>query len=115
MSESSYTKLEHFGWGLKVLKKVLWIWSVGVVDISVFSKQTGGTPQVFCSNSSFQHRKLCETMYNGGYTAEVTSLSPKATENDVYDFFSHCGTVEHVEILRWIKHKSLGLMVYYNL
>ncbi|KAE8648916.1 binding partner of ACD11 1 [Cucumis sativus] len=39
-------------------------------------------------------------MYNGGYTAEVTSLSPKATENDVYDFFSHCGTVEHVEILR---------------
>ncbi|XP_022134513.1 binding partner of ACD11 1 [Momordica charantia] len=39
-------------------------------------------------------------MYPGGYTAEVTSLSPKATEQDVYDFFSHCGAVEHVEILR---------------
>ena len=39
-------------------------------------------------------------MYSGGYTAEVTSLSPKATENDVYDFFSHCGAVDHVEILR---------------
>ncbi|KAJ8750065.1 hypothetical protein K2173_013980 [Erythroxylum novogranatense] len=39
-------------------------------------------------------------MYPGGYTAEVTSLSPKATEKDVHDFFSHCGAVEHVEIIR---------------
>ncbi|BBH00330.1 RNA-binding family protein with RRM/RBD/RNP motifs, partial [Prunus dulcis] len=39
-------------------------------------------------------------MYPGGYTAEVTSLSPKATEQDVYDFFSHCGAVEHVEVIR---------------
>ncbi|XP_022952460.1 binding partner of ACD11 1-like isoform X1 [Cucurbita moschata] len=44
--------------------------------------------------------ELGGTMYSGGYTAEVTSLSPKATENDVYDFFSHCGAVDHVEILR---------------
>ncbi|CAK9186115.1 unnamed protein product [Ilex paraguariensis] len=39
-------------------------------------------------------------MYPGSYTAEVTSLSPKATEKDVYDFFSYCGEIEHVEIIR---------------
>ncbi|KAK4604037.1 hypothetical protein RGQ29_012516 [Quercus rubra] len=39
-------------------------------------------------------------MYPGGYTAEVTSLSPKATEKDVYDFFAHCGAIEHVELIR---------------
>lgn len=39
-------------------------------------------------------------MYPGGYTAEVTSLSPKATEKDVYDFFTHCGAIEHVELIR---------------
>uniref|UniRef100_A0A803QM72 RRM domain-containing protein n=1 Tax=Cannabis sativa TaxID=3483 RepID=A0A803QM72_CANSA len=37
---------------------------------------------------------------SGGYTAQVTCLSPNATEKDVYDFFSHCGTIEHVEIIR---------------
>ncbi|XP_010242416.1 PREDICTED: binding partner of ACD11 1 isoform X2 [Nelumbo nucifera] len=35
-----------------------------------------------------------------GYTVEVTSLSPNATEKDVYDFFAFSGTVEHVEIVR---------------
>ncbi|XP_059452327.1 binding partner of ACD11 1-like isoform X1 [Corylus avellana] len=35
-----------------------------------------------------------------GYTAEVTSLSPKATEKDVYDFFAYCGAIEQVEIFR---------------
>ncbi|GAV82923.1 RRM_6 domain-containing protein [Cephalotus follicularis] len=39
-------------------------------------------------------------MYAGGYYAEVTSLSPKTTEKDVYDFFAHCGVVECVEIIR---------------
>lgn len=39
-------------------------------------------------------------MYPGGYTAEVTYLSPRATEKDVYDFFAHCGAIEHVEISR---------------
>uniref|UniRef100_A0A2N9IAC4 RRM domain-containing protein n=1 Tax=Fagus sylvatica TaxID=28930 RepID=A0A2N9IAC4_FAGSY len=39
-------------------------------------------------------------MYPGGYTAEVTSLSPNATDKDVYDFFAHCGATEHVEIIR---------------
>ncbi|KAL8144525.1 hypothetical protein V2J09_017557 [Rumex salicifolius] len=39
-------------------------------------------------------------MYPGGYTVEITCLSPKATEKDVNDFFSHCGTVQHLEIIR---------------
>lgn len=41
-----------------------------------------------------------KAMYPGGYTAQVTSLSPNATEKDVNDFFSHCGVVDHVEIIR---------------
>lgn len=39
-------------------------------------------------------------MYPGGYTIEVTTLSPRATEKDVRDFFAHCGTIEHLEIIR---------------
>ncbi|KAF5735534.1 hypothetical protein HS088_TW15G01041 [Tripterygium wilfordii] len=39
-------------------------------------------------------------MYPGGYTVEVTNLSPRATEEDVWNFFAHCGAVEHVEIIR---------------
>lgn len=39
-------------------------------------------------------------MYPGGYTAEITSLSPRATEKDIYNFFAYCGPIEHVEIIR---------------
>ncbi|XP_039011261.1 binding partner of ACD11 1-like isoform X1 [Hibiscus syriacus] len=39
-------------------------------------------------------------MYHGGYTAEITSLSPKVTEKDLRDFFAYCGVIEHVEIIR---------------
>ncbi|KMS99210.1 hypothetical protein BVRB_2g046510 [Beta vulgaris subsp. vulgaris] len=39
-------------------------------------------------------------MYPGGFTVEVTTLSPRATEKDVRDFFSHCGAIEHLEIIR---------------
>lgn len=35
-----------------------------------------------------------------GYVAEVTGLSPNATEKDVYDFFAFAGSIEHVEIVR---------------
>ncbi|CAA7038653.1 unnamed protein product [Microthlaspi erraticum] len=37
-------------------------------------------------------------MYPCGYVAEVTNLSPRATEKDVHSFFSHCGIVELVQI-----------------
>ncbi|XP_058084049.1 binding partner of ACD11 1 isoform X2 [Magnolia sinica] len=39
-------------------------------------------------------------MSPSGYTVEVTSLSPNATEKDVYDFFAFSGAIEHVEIVR---------------
>ncbi|CAL5370640.1 unnamed protein product [Camellia sinensis] len=53
-----------------------------------------------------------ETMYPGGYTAEVTCLSPRATEKDVYDFFAHCGVVEHVEIIRSGEELKLQINMY---
>ncbi|CAM8991222.1 unnamed protein product [Rhodiola kirilowii] len=34
------------------------------------------------------------------YTAQITYLSHKATEEDLYDFFSHCGVIEAVRIIR---------------
>lgn len=39
-------------------------------------------------------------MNPGEHTIEVTGLSPNATEEDVYDFFSFSGAIEHVEIIR---------------
>ncbi|KAK7307123.1 hypothetical protein VNO77_39910 [Canavalia gladiata] len=39
-------------------------------------------------------------MNSGGYTVEVTGLSPKATDKDVRDFFAFSGAIEHVEIIR---------------
>jgi RNA recognition motif-containing protein len=39
-------------------------------------------------------------MYPGGFSIEVTGLSPKASEKDVYDFFAFSGAIEHVEIVR---------------
>ncbi|KAG4182036.1 hypothetical protein ERO13_A09G019200v2 [Gossypium hirsutum] len=43
---------------------------------------------------------MFKTMYPGGYTAEITSLSPRATEKDLCDFFAYCGAIEHIEIIR---------------
>ncbi|XP_065878263.1 binding partner of ACD11 1 [Euphorbia lathyris] len=51
-------------------------------------------------------------MYPGGYTAEVTCLSPKATRSNVYDFFSHCGEIEHVEIIRSGEHASTAYVTF---
>ena len=42
-------------------------------------------------------------MNDFGYTVEVTGLSPNATEKDVYDFFAFSGTIEHVEIVRYLE------------
>ncbi|KAJ9709249.1 hypothetical protein PVL29_000956 [Vitis rotundifolia] len=39
-------------------------------------------------------------MSTSGHTIEVTSLSPKVTEKDVYDFFAFSGAIERVEIVR---------------
>ncbi|XP_027352272.1 binding partner of ACD11 1 [Abrus precatorius] len=51
-------------------------------------------------------------MYTGGYTAEVTNLSPRATENDVHNFFAYCGIIEHVEILRSGDNASTAYVTY---
>ncbi|CAN4081695.1 unnamed protein product [Withania somnifera] len=51
-------------------------------------------------------------MYLGHYTAEVTSLSPKATEKDVFEFFSHCGEIEQVEIIRLSKYASIAYVTF---
>lgn len=46
---------------------------------------------------------LSRKMNDFGYTVEVTGLSTKATEKDVYDFFAFSGTIEHVEIVRYLE------------
>ncbi|KAF2316254.1 hypothetical protein GH714_041595 [Hevea brasiliensis] len=51
-------------------------------------------------------------MYPSGYTAEVTCLSPKATVEDVYDFFAHCGPIEHVEIIRSSEYGSTAYVTF---
>ncbi|KAK7295352.1 hypothetical protein RJT34_18259 [Clitoria ternatea] len=51
-------------------------------------------------------------MYIGGYTAEVTNLSPRATETDVHNFFAYCGVIEHVEILRSGENSSTAYVTY---
>ncbi|KAH6756335.1 RNA-binding family protein [Perilla frutescens var. hirtella] len=48
------------------------------------------------------------------YTAEVTSLSPKASEKDVYDFFAFCGSIEHVEIIRAGEYASTAYVTFKN-
>lgn len=52
------------------------------------------------------------SMYLGHYTAEVTSLSTKATEKDVDEFFSHCGEIEQVEIIRLSEYASIAYVTF---
>lgn len=47
-----------------------------------------------------------------GYTAEISNLDPTATENDVYDFFLHCGLVENVEITRYDGYASSAFVTF---
>ncbi|CAH9113409.1 unnamed protein product [Cuscuta epithymum] len=51
-------------------------------------------------------------MSPGGYTAEVTSLSPIATEKDINDFFALCGKIDHVEIVRAGEHGSTAYVTF---
>ncbi|MED6221423.1 hypothetical protein PIB30_054483 [Stylosanthes scabra] len=51
-------------------------------------------------------------MYSGGYTAEVTSLSPRATEKDVHNFFTYCGIIENVEIIRYDECASTAYVTF---
>lgn len=56
--------------------------------------------------------RVTKQMYPGGYTVEVTCLSPNATEKEVYDFFSHCGAIEYVEILRCVDTISFWILKF---
>ncbi|KAL6187673.1 hypothetical protein ACLB2K_039069 [Fragaria x ananassa] len=51
-------------------------------------------------NLDLHSLRLSVNMNHGGYAVEVTGLSPRATERDVYDFFSFSGSIESVEIVR---------------
>ncbi|XP_041012462.1 binding partner of ACD11 1 [Juglans microcarpa x Juglans regia] len=51
-------------------------------------------------------------MNPGEYTIEVTGLSPNATEEDVYDFFSFSGAIEHVEIVRSGEHACTAYVAF---
>ncbi|XAR51755.1 hypothetical protein NMG60_11006475 [Bertholletia excelsa] len=51
-------------------------------------------------------------MYPGGYTAEVSTLSPRATEKDLRDFFAYCGEIEHVEIIRSGEYASTAYVTF---
>lgn len=53
-------------------------------------------------------------MNPGGYTVEVTGLSPDATEKDVRDFFAFCGTIEHVEIVRAGEYACTAYVTFKN-
>ncbi|CAA7395062.1 unnamed protein product [Spirodela intermedia] len=51
-------------------------------------------------------------MNPGGYTVQVTNLSPRATEGDVSDFFSFSGEIEHVEIVRSGDYASTAYVTF---
>lgn len=48
----------------------------------------------------------------GDYTVEVTNLSPRATERDVYQFFAFSGPIEHVEIIRSGDYSSTAYVTF---
>ncbi|GMI75359.1 BPA1-Like 3 [Hibiscus trionum] len=53
-------------------------------------------------------------MNDFGYTVEVTGLSPKATEKDVFEFFAFSGAIEHIEIVRSSEYASTAYVIFKN-
>lgn len=47
-----------------------------------------------------------------GYAVEVSNLSPRATERDLYDFFSFSGAIEHIEIIRSGDYASTAYVTF---
>nr|GMC95206.1 binding partner of ACD11 1-like isoform X1 [Ipomoea batatas] len=52
---------------------------------------------------------ISESMIVENYTVEVTGLSPNASDKEVYEFFSYCGEIEHLEIIRLSDYVSFSL------
>lgn len=51
-------------------------------------------------------------MSQEAYTIEVTNLSSRATEGDLYDFFSFSGAIDHVEIIRSGDYASTAYVTF---
>ncbi|PKA66621.1 hypothetical protein AXF42_Ash003276 [Apostasia shenzhenica] len=51
-------------------------------------------------------------MSQSPYIVEVSNLSPKVTERDLYDFFSFSGVIEHIEIIRSGEYASTGYVTF---
>ncbi|KAL4639394.1 hypothetical protein ACB092_03G214500 [Castanea dentata] len=49
---------------------------------------------------------------SGGYTIEVSGLSPEATDKDVFDFFAFSGAIDHVEIIRSGEYASTAYVTF---
>ncbi|XP_020089933.1 binding partner of ACD11 1-like [Ananas comosus] len=47
-----------------------------------------------------------------GYTVEVTNLSGRVTERDLYDFFSFSGAIDHIELIRSGEHGSTAYVTF---
>ncbi|KAI4387789.1 hypothetical protein MLD38_000191 [Melastoma candidum] len=74
-----------------------------------------GNPRLgWCSDfcSFFCCHWVTKQMYPGDYAVEVSSLSPNAMEKLVYEFFSHCGVVEYVEIVRSGEHFRTAFVTF---
>lgn len=71
-----------------------------------------------CNPSAGNAHPVCLLTYRimsgSGYTVEVTNLSSSASENDLHEFFSFSGPIEHIDLIRWcllVIHK-LQLTIY---
>lgn len=52
---------------------------------------------------SFVRIKILNKMdYQNGYGVEVTGLSPAVNEKDLIDFFSFSGSIEYIDIVKWV-------------
>lgn len=58
-----------------------------------------------CNPSAGNAHPVCLLTYRimsgSGYTVEVTNLSSSASENDLHEFFSFSGPIEHIDLIRW--------------
>ncbi|KAL1556693.1 binding partner of ACD11 1-like isoform X2 [Salvia divinorum] len=53
-------------------------------------------------------------MKTRGYAVEITNLSPNATEKDVRDFLTFCGSIQHVEFVRTGESACVAYVTFKN-
>ena len=79
---------------LLILCNIYWFESETTTVVEFHICITGNTNVLFCLMTS---RIMSET----GYTVQVTNLSSRVSENDLHEFFSFSGPIEHIELIRW--------------